>query len=94
LPGARTDYEKYGGNCEHDCGVEQASRELSQLSGQGNKAPIKIRLFLALLALFGQLGLSFWGWQNIDSDRRLRGCLLLGIGGLLGSFRQSLFLLT
>lgn len=77
---ARGDSQRNGGNVEPQRIV--------------NEPPLKTRLFLALVALLGQFGLSFMGWKDIDNNRRLRGFLFLGAGGCLGALGLGLFVLT
>ena len=75
--------ECYSGTEQSQSCIEQGSGKKSQLTCQFDKSPLKLRFFLAIAGLFLFFGFGFLGGRNIYNNRRLRGWLLIGGGGLL-----------
>ena len=69
-----------GGDEQKQRCEEKASGKESQVGSKVNEFPIKFRFFLAFVLLLFNLPLGFWGWKNIDNNRPLIGCLILGSG--------------
>lgn len=55
---------------------------------------LKRRFFFALFSILFGLCLSFWGWKNLDDNRRLLGAALVLAGSLVEALGLLLFWLT